>query len=147
MKDCGCVGARACEVFFFQAEDGIRDYKVTGVQTCALPISQYMSPFANFDKWGLGKAAASAATVDQVRGRSRRRFSTVTPALAEILRKGTPPVTSLRCCQNSGPVGIVSLCVDETRGRGSLANCAFAFSRPQISISDRNRRTVLIPSN
>src|SRR2546426_58160 len=25
--------------FFFQAEDGIRDYKVTGVQTCALPIS------------------------------------------------------------------------------------------------------------
>src|ERR1039457_7315599 len=23
---------------FFQAEDGIRDYKVTGVQTCALPI-------------------------------------------------------------------------------------------------------------
>src|SRR2546426_7095509 len=27
-----------CFVFFFQAEDGIRDYKVTGVQTCALPI-------------------------------------------------------------------------------------------------------------
>src|SRR5688500_20309296 len=25
--------------FMFQAEDGIRDYKVTGVQTCALPIS------------------------------------------------------------------------------------------------------------
>src|SRR5256885_4855975 len=27
-----------CGLFFFQAEDGIRDYKVTGVQTCALPI-------------------------------------------------------------------------------------------------------------
>src|SRR5688500_20141957 len=26
------------QFFFFQAEDGIRDYKVTGVQTCALPI-------------------------------------------------------------------------------------------------------------
>src|SRR5438093_5375321 len=26
--------------FFFQAEDGIRDWSVTGVQTCALPISQ-----------------------------------------------------------------------------------------------------------
>ena len=26
-------------VFFFQAEDGIRDTSVTGVQTCALPIS------------------------------------------------------------------------------------------------------------
>src|SRR2546429_3677921 len=27
--------------FFFQAEDGIRDVAVTGVQTCALPISAY----------------------------------------------------------------------------------------------------------
>src|SRR5215211_6628886 len=26
-------------IFFFQAEDGIRDHCVTGVQTCALPIS------------------------------------------------------------------------------------------------------------
>src|SRR5690606_39347902 len=26
------------DVFFFQAEDGIRDFHVTGVQTCALPI-------------------------------------------------------------------------------------------------------------
>src|SRR5688500_19850324 len=29
--------------FFFQAEDGIRDYKVTGVQTCALPIYKTMT--------------------------------------------------------------------------------------------------------
>src|SRR2546430_6904743 len=28
-----------CGSFFFQAEDGIRDLTVTGVQTCALPIS------------------------------------------------------------------------------------------------------------
>src|SRR5246127_4173615 len=28
-----------CFFFFFQAEDGIRDLTVTGVQTCALPIS------------------------------------------------------------------------------------------------------------
>src|SRR2546430_2836423 len=28
----------ACVFFFFQAEDGIRDLTVTGVQTCALPI-------------------------------------------------------------------------------------------------------------
>src|SRR5690606_40379552 len=27
--------------FFFQAEDGIRDFHVTGVQTCALPISLF----------------------------------------------------------------------------------------------------------
>src|SRR6266446_2491554 len=33
-----------CFFFFFQAEDGIRDYKVTGVQTCALPISPEPPP-------------------------------------------------------------------------------------------------------
>ena len=31
--------------FFFQAEDGIRDYDVTGVQTCALPISDLAGPY------------------------------------------------------------------------------------------------------
>src|SRR5438270_9777390 len=31
-------------IFFFQAEDGIRDLTVTGVQTCALPISPGQSP-------------------------------------------------------------------------------------------------------
>src|SRR5256885_10318529 len=30
------------DCFFFQAEDGIRDYKVTGVQTCALPICPHV---------------------------------------------------------------------------------------------------------
>src|SRR5690606_39885981 len=34
--------------FFFQAEDGIRDFHVTGVQTCALPIL-----FAQREKWPL----------------------------------------------------------------------------------------------
>src|SRR5690606_40237737 len=29
--------------FFFQAEDGIRDFHVTGVQTCALPICSFTS--------------------------------------------------------------------------------------------------------
>src|SRR6266511_4911187 len=32
-----------CIFFFFQAEDGIRDFHVTGVQTCALPISRARS--------------------------------------------------------------------------------------------------------
>src|SRR5699024_530166 len=33
------LDCRFCTFFFFQAEDGIRDRNVTGVQTCALPIS------------------------------------------------------------------------------------------------------------
>src|SRR5215211_8700889 len=32
--------------FFFQAEDGIRDHCVTGVQTCALPISSASRPLS-----------------------------------------------------------------------------------------------------
>src|SRR5256885_2909015 len=41
--------------FFFQAEDGIRDYKVTGVQTCALPIFLDLSvwDFLGFEIWVL----------------------------------------------------------------------------------------------
>src|SRR2546430_1085417 len=35
----GCTLRALCMFFFFQAEDGIRDLTVTGVQTCALPIS------------------------------------------------------------------------------------------------------------
>src|SRR5690348_17538921 len=34
----GCLGSSSHCFFFFQAEDGIRDGRVTGVQTCALPI-------------------------------------------------------------------------------------------------------------
>src|SRR5690625_7044835 len=34
------INNRSSSIFFFQAEDGIRDGHVTGVQTCALPISQ-----------------------------------------------------------------------------------------------------------
>ena len=48
-------GELACSVglfFFFQAEDGIRDDLVTGVQTCALPISFICvlinNPFTSF---------------------------------------------------------------------------------------------------
>ena len=46
--------------FFFQAEDGIRDWSVTGVQTCALPISplRVISAMAvSFPKNGLSWAS------------------------------------------------------------------------------------------
>src|SRR5687767_3422097 len=39
---CVMVCTCFCFFFFFQAEDGIRDKLVTGVQTCALPISSYL---------------------------------------------------------------------------------------------------------
>src|SRR5690554_7011313 len=46
---CETAGGRLWEsavvyfFFFFQAEDGIRDADVTGVQTCALPISSWLA--------------------------------------------------------------------------------------------------------
>src|SRR5260221_9424996 len=38
-------------IFFFQAEDGIRDHCVTGVQTCALPISYSRYFFGTSSTW------------------------------------------------------------------------------------------------
>src|SRR5947207_15744375 len=46
-----------CLFFFFQAEDGIRDHCVTGVQTCALPI------FNKIEKTVLAKPQKNAALV------------------------------------------------------------------------------------
>src|SRR2546429_4598216 len=51
--------------FFFQAEDGIRDVAVTGVQTCALPIS---TPAAAIDE-AIGLAANSHPRYVKVSGR------------------------------------------------------------------------------
>src|SRR5207248_3435417 len=48
--------SRSFVFFFFQAEDGIRDRTVTGVQTCALPIS-------SFRKRATVREAVAVATV------------------------------------------------------------------------------------
>src|SRR3989454_8287405 len=49
--------------FFFQAEDGIRDYKVTGVQTCALPISKPDGPGVSRSRFR--KSRVSRVMVDE----------------------------------------------------------------------------------
>src|SRR5262249_56765432 len=47
VEDAGVIPTRLlCDMellFFSQAEDGIRDWSVTGVQTCALPISELLA--------------------------------------------------------------------------------------------------------
>src|SRR5690348_18043357 len=47
-----CIYITFIFVFFFQAEDGIRDGRVTGVQTCALPIF-YAESLMNLRPWKL----------------------------------------------------------------------------------------------
>src|SRR5690606_40033178 len=45
-------------IFFFQAEDGIRDFHVTGVQTCALPIFSVFGTTGEGPSIGLGERRA-----------------------------------------------------------------------------------------
>src|SRR5688500_20338183 len=72
---------RRTKSFFLQAEDGIRDYKVTGVQTCALPIWSGSRP-DGFDEAKAGRALRrprdrprgdQGPDGRQRRGRDRRR--------------------------------------------------------------------------
>src|SRR5205807_178623 len=61
--------ASALPVFFFQAEDGIRDYKVTGVQTCALPIyagASFSAPSADLDGKNVHRFVVDAANASLV---------------------------------------------------------------------------------
>src|SRR5205085_7183132 len=72
--------------FFFQAEDGIRDLTVTGVQTCALPISRPMAE---------PKARCCASTgwhrPRVLRCRSRRHRSRVGRSMGVEARRGSVP--------------------------------------------------------
>src|SRR5207248_4913122 len=69
--------------FFFQAEDGIRDRTVTGVQTCALPI--YASSFA---RWALVSWFSTAARRAANFNRNGRRSTSSTISKAECPRPG-----------------------------------------------------------
>src|SRR2546430_17102321 len=60
-------------MFFFQAEDGIRDLTVTGVQTCALPISRRMLWVTASSAMTLATVAASPSTVSPDRTGRRGR--------------------------------------------------------------------------
>src|SRR5205807_6214429 len=50
----------------FQAEDGIRDYKVTGVQTCALPILNCLALEAALERKGQPARTLSAFVMPEV---------------------------------------------------------------------------------
>src|SRR5207253_3773658 len=77
-------------IFFFQAEDGIRDGHVTGVQTCALPIlvlsSRVLLPCAFT---GLEDSTMRIATLRQaITGTRRARLSSLCIERSEERRVG-----------------------------------------------------------
>src|SRR2546422_6877777 len=68
--------------FFFQAEDGIRDVAVTGVQTCALPILVgVLAPGAS--------AGASAELLGLADARAAAVVERAAPAVGRLLARGT----------------------------------------------------------
>src|SRR5205809_5138870 len=66
---CVCCSCMCLFFFFFQAEDGIRDVAVTGVQTCALPIY----PEARRSHCGPGLAGVRFAVPRRLGGTLRDR--------------------------------------------------------------------------
>src|SRR5437764_10638339 len=75
--------------FFFQAEDGIRDTSVTGVQTCALPINETKSDLdAAVAQLAHSEYASEAAPLEHEwaaqpakRGAGARRLGEILPAV------------------------------------------------------------------
>src|SRR5256885_15569895 len=84
--------------FFFQAEDGIRDYKVTGVQTCALPIwvaaarararDQRHAGVERVPVAGRARVERDVAVVELARQRSRQLAALVGGERSEERRVG-----------------------------------------------------------
>src|SRR5207245_3761059 len=115
--------------FFFQAEDGIRDATVTGVQTCALPIyeGEHVSPASlegMFDRtvtvngfsktysmtgWRLGWLVAPTPMVRQI---VKVQEHTITCATAFAQKAGVAAVR--------GPTAPLKAMVDEFRARRDL---------------------------
>src|SRR5256886_7832897 len=79
-------------IFFFQAEDGIRDLTVTGVQTCALPILPHVTgldgPLA---QQLIVAAGLTVAQVESVQAAAAPGVTMLTrPAATTLLAPGAP---------------------------------------------------------
>src|SRR2546426_1575602 len=141
--------------FFFQAEDGIRDYKVTGVQTCALPISSSnaivtpapgltSSPIRGSPR-GAARAALTAAP------RSSRGASVVASTLESVrVRDGSVAVSMVspygsstfthRILPSSGTLDKHSRSAESSGGGELLARDRHrAMKPPEVIETDRLR--------
>src|ERR1041385_2650852 len=83
-----CAGVAGIIVFFFfQAEDGIRDVAVTGVQTCALPIWRKCRCGCAGER---GRSAAGPVARRPASSRSQRMAATTTMAPPAVLLEEAP---------------------------------------------------------
>src|SRR5690625_6114435 len=91
-------------LFFFQTEDGIRYGHVTGVQTCALPISRTPTPCAGTVGTAGSRRSASRAGVRTVRGvgSADRAADSDAPGCSRAARAQGPDLTSRRRIASRG---------------------------------------------
>src|SRR5260370_6051744 len=76
------------EFFFFQAEDGIRDSSVTGVQTCALPVGAVAGQVLE-QRSGQGVGVLEVSKIfREIAG--ARRAAAKTALVRDLLARGTP---------------------------------------------------------
>src|SRR5690606_40513782 len=99
-------GQLECSLFFFQAEDGIRDFHVTGVQTCALPISELAQVLSAFERCQ-SDAAPILVTVTGPPGIGKSRLRREVLSRASVQARSEERRVGKGCRSRwwSGPVG------------------------------------------
>src|SRR3989454_6386521 len=95
--------------FFFQAEDGIRDYKVTGVQTCALPISESRT-FVNV----LDVATATLRLKKDVKIKGQLAYAELTPGGGGLLYISRPDAAT------NAEVNVIDLASGEPKFKDAI---------------------------
>src|SRR2546422_6634572 len=113
--------------FFFQAEDGIRDVAVTGVQTCALPISIHpVRLIKGVPSWW----ADSRAIATQSRSRAAATCERYAHTARRARQRKTAPSSTARTVNRraarGGPFGIVST---PPRSVGAMTAAGWGFQR------------------
>src|SRR5256885_4219028 len=129
-----------CIFFFFQAEDGIRDYKVTGVQTCALPISfnGIQTRASNWSDTSITAPVPAGATTGSVLVNvggvpSNGVVFTVTPP---------PSITTLS--PNFGPVG-TSVTIAGANFGASQGTSTVTFNGTPETPTSWNASSIVVP--
>src|SRR5256885_5742481 len=105
--------------FFFQAEDGIRDYKVTGVQTCALPILGIVHGRSGLPlcvSVGAGPERSSPSNRAAVSRRGARPAGVVAPAPAPARSPG-PDRKSTRLNSSHLVISYAVFCLKKKKKR------------------------------
>src|SRR5438034_11222346 len=102
--------------FFFQAEDGIRDHCVTGVQTCALPISRAPA-------FPLHLGHAHHVEFIEVRRRDGEETQALEQRMALVLGFLENPAKIGRAsCRERGEIAVEAMVVEKRRTKAEVTS-------------------------